>query len=405
MQKELLNLLECPFCAGKLRVENGSTLEQSDAEILHGILLCDCCAFPIVGGIPYLRTGREADAALRCLGEKKHAQALDVLLGKPGGSERLASSALSFQEALAIVNDTPEGVYLLYRFSDPTFIANETMLCALAGQTRDGRILDVCGGTGHLTRSMIRSSGSRAVLADLEFWKLYLAQRFIVPDADIVCCNANEPLPFRAAHFSLTVCADAFHYIWSKRQFASELQRVTTDAGVVALPHVHNALSWNPSQGMPLSPSGYARLFADREVLMFDDAQFLAAALKGETVDFLPKAESAELESAPALAILAMTRPDSLRAQPLRTEAEPQALSLNPLYHQDPSARSRWRRVFPSADYEDEYGACKEYLPDTVELEVNPRRRVNGLPVDQIIDLARRRVLLDLPPKYLLPNS
>jgi uncharacterized protein YbaR (Trm112 family) len=52
MRKDLLQLLECPFCAGELRVEQNSALEQTDTEISQGILVCDCCAYPVVGGIP-----------------------------------------------------------------------------------------------------------------------------------------------------------------------------------------------------------------------------------------------------------------------------------------------------------------------------------------------------------------
>jgi SAM-dependent methyltransferase len=315
---------------------------------------------------------------MSCLGKKRPEQALEGLLAKPGVSERLAPPALTFQEALAFLNGSEEGIYLLHRFSDPSFIASEAVVCAVAQEPkcRAGTILDVCGGTGHLTRSLRRCSGSRVVLADLEFWKLYLAKRFLVPECDPVCCNANEPLPFRRDQFSLVVCGDAFHYIWSKRQFAGEMQRVVGADGAIILPHLHSALSWNPAQGLPLAPSAYPRLFPGMEARLYDEAQFLRAALESGPVDFSRNPLAAELEATPALVLMASRAGEVFRAYPPPDYAGLERFSLNPLYRRDPSIRSRWRRVFSSRQYEDDYGECKEYLPETLELTVDAERKV-----------------------------
>ena len=61
----------------------------------------------------------------------------------------------------------------------------------------------------------------------------------------------------------------------------------------------------------------------------------------------------------------------------------------------------RLRLRFPSEDYEQEYGACRQYLPDTVVLD---RRALSALeagrlPAD-LTELARRRVIVDLPRRY-----
>jgi hypothetical protein len=56
---------------------------------------------------------------------------------------------------------------------------------------------------------------------------------------------------------------------------------------------------------------------------------------------------------------------------------------------------------FPTADYEDEYGACRRYLPDELTL---PRSTIttmrDGIPTDELSDLLRRHVIVDLPNKY-----
>jgi hypothetical protein len=61
----------------------------------------------------------------------------------------------------------------------------------------------------------------------------------------------------------------------------------------------------------------------------------------------------------------------------------------------------RLRLRFPSEDYAEEYGACREYLPDEVivdggTLAALPAAAVSGA----LADLARRRIVLDLPRKY-----
>ena len=61
----------------------------------------------------------------------------------------------------------------------------------------------------------------------------------------------------------------------------------------------------------------------------------------------------------------------------------------------------RFRLRFPSEDYEQEYGACRQYLPDTFVLDRAALDAIAGgrVPPD-MADLVRRRVLVDLPRGY-----
>ena len=129
-----------------------------------------------------------------------------------------------------------------------------------------GRAIDVCGGSGHLTRSLLDLSASPPVLADLYYAKVWLARRFTAPGCEPVCCDGNAPLPFARGAFRFAMCTDAFMYIWTKRQFVGELERLI-DSGAAGPPgaaligHTHNARTWSPSHGQPLSPKAYADLF------------------------------------------------------------------------------------------------------------------------------------------------
>ena len=79
---------------------------------------------------------------------------------------------------------------------------------------------------------------------------------------------------------------------------------------------------------------------------------------------------------------------------------------MNPLYTADGSggnrgAALRFRLRFPSEDYEQEYGACRQYLPDEVTIA---RADLDALAAGRVppaaVELLRRRVVVDLPRRY-----
>jgi hypothetical protein len=105
-----------------------------------------------------------------------------------------------------------------------------------------------------------------------------------------------------------------------------------------------------------------------------------------------------------ALAIVATRHPGVFVRHPVEPvpvmKGEPR---LNPLYVAEPEGdRVRLRLRFPSAHYEEELGAARrEYLPEAVIVD---RRLLAALGAGEfageLIDLARQRVILDLPRKY-----
>ena len=147
-----------------------------------------------------------------------------------------------------------EGGYFLYRFSDPTFIVADAVVRAVAGTAlrSGGRALDICGGSGHLTRTLVELSSPAPVLADLFFAKIWLARRYTAPGCDPICCDGNVPLPFARGAFGYAMCSDAFMFIWTKRQFVSEMFRLvdgSANASAVVINHTHNQLCGAPRTG------------------------------------------------------------------------------------------------------------------------------------------------------------
>ena len=408
MQATLLELLRCPFCGGRLTLHASQTGQSSVQRT--GILCCQCCAFPVVEGIPYLRSGSAAETAMRLLGEEKYEAGFFTLLGlteeQRGPFQGLLQRErpATFRECLAFLCPGPEGDYLFHRFSDPTFLCSQFVLRSLTQDRRltRGRVLDLCGGTGHLTRSLCGLAND-VVLADLSFAKLWLAKRFIAPRCQPVCCDAGEPLPFAPGSYSLVFCSDAFHYVWRRRLLADEMIRLLAEDGTIVLTHLHNLLGDNISAGMPLSPAGYRDLFAGLETRIIKESGVFEDFLARQPLDLSNGCSDEELGNEAALVLAATRLPDLFRRYECRTDQQTRRpLARNPLYAVEQEGEGEvWTLRFPSAGYELEYASCRRYLPPAVRLtaqDLDGLRR--GLPGDNLQALHARHVLLDLPECY-----
>jgi uncharacterized protein YbaR (Trm112 family) len=295
MRVDTLQILRCPFCGGRLEVVTSLFHERAGDEIEHAILGCHCCIFPVVSGIPVMHLDDAANAA------RDHLTA-----GRPDLARRVlfdlddewfarfeaadASDGATFRDVLQALGPTYERGYFLSRFSDPSYVVAHPLLRAVAGTVlrAGGRAIDICGGSGHLTRPMCDLSSSPPVLADLYFAKLWLARRFTAPGCEPVCCNGNNPLPFARGAFRYAMCADAFMFIWHKRLFVGEMLRLTDDgsgSGAAVISHTHNQLQWSPSLGQPLPPRGYSDLFETVEPRLFAETGLFADVVAGRPLD------------------------------------------------------------------------------------------------------------------------
>ena len=397
-----LELLRCPHCGDRLAL--GDRVDDQRGRVLRGVLWDQCAAYPVLAGISYLRADEAGRQALDLMAAGRDDVALAVLLAAEltDGAvavRELLSGDPTFREAVTTLVPGAEALQLLHRFSDPVFRAADVTYRAVAAAVRhDGPVLDLGGGAGHLTRGLIALVDGPVVLADVSFPKLWLARRFLVPDATPVCCDGNTVLPFDDAAFGLVTSSDAFHYVWSRRLLARELRRVRTPDGVLLMTHLHNALVDNPSAGMPLDPAGYRRLFGAGARLV-PEAALLAAALAGGPVAHRARPDD-ELAGSSALAALVTDRelPDVLDGPP---DAVPVPLRLNPLYRRT-GRPEEWELMPPSEHWADEYTDVHRYLPRTTLLpEKLLARAAAGERDEEIVRLRRCSLLLDLPGGYL----
>jgi uncharacterized protein YbaR (Trm112 family) len=425
MRIDTLEFLRCPYCGGRFELDTSQFHNRAGDAVHDGILSCQCCNLPVVDGIPVLHLLQDSTAALDHLRAARPDRARRVMFGLDDEARAdafdavAASSASTYREIVEALGPTFEGGYFLYRFSDPTYLVAQAVVRAVASAVLGGtptssgprRAVDICGGSGHVTRTLLDLTDSPPVLADLYFAKVWLARRFTAPGCEPVCCDGNAPMPFARGAFAFAMCTDAFMYIWTKRQFVGEMERLIDDPrarndapGAVLIGHTHNERTWSPSHGQPLAPEGYAALFETLEPHLFGELGLFADVVKGGPLDLSRRDDAATLDANPALTIVAsrdprVFRPHALPPPPVIASGE---LRLNPLYAQQPDGdRVRLRLQFPNEEYADEYGACRQYLPEELTIDrqtlaLLAAGRVSG----ELVDLVRRKVIVDLPNRY-----
>jgi len=406
MLSTAIDVLRCPYCGGHVSLLADVCHEREAGEITSGILACHCARFPIAGGIAVMTVEGVADTAREQVEAGEAALAVRTMFA--GGEDALADGydrvaaddSLTYRDVVAALGPGfAEGRYFLYRFSDPTFLVADAVVRTLAGVVlRDGgRAIDLCGGSGHLTRTL-QAFTPDAFLMDWSFPKLWLARRYTAPGAQLICGDAHTALPFATNAFRLAVCSDAFHYVWTKALLAHEMARLTGPDGAVAVTHTHNSRQENPSAGMPLPPGAYRELFEDVHGRVFSERTLLEDVVGGK-IDLSRMHADAALDSDPALTIVGSHAGGVFArrgvAPPAHVRGE---LRINPLYVADQGASYALR--FPSEEYEQEYGQCRMYLPERVTFDWDTRDALARGDAGRLAELLARRVVLDLPPRF-----
>jgi len=408
MDLSLLDLLRCPFCGTHLDLVDNEALVRDGSRVLWGVLGCQCCAFPVLDGIPVLIADDPTRAAMHAMEAGRKEEALASVLGLDvSAAERLHAllegATATYRDALEIISPDAEGTYFVYRFSDPTFVLAEALVRAIGAGGRTARAIDLCGGSGHLTRVLAEQCAEPVVVADVFYWKLWLAQRFTAPSCAPICCDANHPLPFAAGTFPLVVLSDAFPYIWHKRLLAGEMLRLAGDRGTILMPHLHSSLGFNFSAGMTLTPEAYRDLFAPAQPRLFRDSDLLGDVLGHTAIDLSRDVTPEQAGDEPSVTLVASRDPDLFRKHAAH---DPGALAgelrVNPLYRvEQRGVQATLTLAFPTPEYEEEFGAVRRYLPETLTLDADLRGALTPSQFGAAYtDLRRRRVLLDTPPRY-----
>jgi SAM-dependent methyltransferase len=349
--------------------------------------------WPVVEGIPYLRLGRDElrEEALSAIRDGSITTALALLLTDRKNETipplafddaMRATAAGSVSEAMERLGYGSMAPYMYHRWCLPSYLSGLALLEAHAAQ---GMTLFEAGcGMGHYLRTWTQRSGP-AIGCDLVFSNLWLARKFVAPEADLVCCDLNFTFPMASNAADICFSQDAFHYFRRKRHVVEEMMRISA-AGIVLLGHVHNAAQANASPGIPLSVHEYVDCI--HPAVMYRDMDLTRAALTG--VPAQPIECAADLSGTQAIGFATNQATDF---QPWLTGPRPGVpLQLNPLLA---SGRPRW----PNTAFEMEFVSEWSYLREmTYPSDASIAAARGG---EAYENETRGQVFLDLPAGWM----
>jgi SAM-dependent methyltransferase len=350
--------------------------------------------WPVVAGIPYLRTGRDdlRDEALDAIDRGDDRMALALLLRDQDDWARIpppsldASSrlvdeinTLSLRQAMERLNFGPVAHYFAHRWSAPTFLSALGLL--ETHWTDPPLVLELACGIGQILRE-VAGHGVAVAGIDVVFSKLWLARHFVVPDAPLVCADVTAGLPLELPGGSTILCHDAFYFMPEQERIAGSLMAAAGRHGSVLIGHAHNIRFEHGIAGRPRTPEEYASLFPGCR--LYHDAELAQGPSPARTPEELAAVEAVSLAWSAAGAC--DTRPIDLHLPPAGSP-----LRLNPLLVRD---GDRLKPAWPTPAFAREYAAAT-YLETDMPREDLLSGTVGSDPLTD--DLARRRILLNLP--------
>ena len=307
--------------------------------------------------------------------------------------------------------NTEMGHYFHCRFGMPRTLA--ALSIAQPMRATPGPLLDVACGAGHLTHFLAYERDDGPVVGvDRDFFRLYLAKRYIAPQAQFACVSADNHLPLADDVFEATLCSDAFHIMQDKAAMLNEFRRVMTDQGSLFLARVANAEK-EPHEGYELDVDGYAGLVSDLPCAMLGEDELLARYLQGMGPDLSRGTDDAGLRQQKWLTLVASPRQE-LFVEHGRFKDWPHAvgrLAVNPVYVEtsaaQPTGRDGTRHfefAFPSDWYEFENNAYRTYASSAFSIPVSLLPDLNQRCTDEAVQrhVARFEVL-GMPDRYVFP--
>ena len=366
---------------------SGAPLREDSA---HSLCEPDGRRWPVVDGIPFLRTGRDdlARETLQRLDRGDETGALAELLrdaddwwnepppDRAALRELVADrDRLSLREAMAALGFGRVGDYFAHRWTDPTFLAGLGLL--QAHWNAPASAFELACGIGHYLR-VFQDQGVAVTGGDVVWAKLWIARHFVVgPAAKLVCFDAAAPWPTAGTRFDLVLCQDAFYFLEPKPAILAKLRAACVPGGALLVGHVHNREAANHSAGAALTAAEADALFPDAAA--YDDAELTRAVAEGRT----PHARSlAGLRAVEAFALA--EAPEAAAPVSLSPSAASPRLRRNPLYRQ---TGDRWKVAWPSPRYQAEYADLATFPPEDASAGPTP-------------DNVRRRVFVELPERW-----
>ncbi|UCE37886.1 MAG: methyltransferase domain-containing protein [Thermoplasmata archaeon] len=451
MKEDTLNLLHCPDCNSAIELRK--VYNKIDNEYIDAVVGCDCTEYPILDGIliykkPSSHDGMSSTAYLierMKAGYPKDAKALPlkresiensllnlhIFLSSLGPLRRSISpiltlvrrrkrrlydkltNKLSFFDIIDMMEPNTWGDYLKHRFSSQTLWSLYPFIHMI--ERKDDRVLDLGCGAGHASFILSKHiKPQNLVCADENYTMLFLAKKIMVKDANFICMDANNPLPFSKDTFSSIIMMDSFHYVSNRAQLARECERILKQNGALLLLHLHNALKENISRGYPLSPSAWSALFKDLNTCIVPESHLIEDFMQKSELDLTKKYNDEIINNADAISI-AGTLDDELIGKYENLDQYIKKMQnpiINPIYDFTRNKdKIMLKRNPPNDVFLTEYPLTKKFLPEkySVPYEISKtlKGRKVGISRDMLqknktfYDMIRKFIIIDSPKGYV----
>lgn len=297
-------------------------------------------------------------------------------------------------------------VHFAFSFGQPRHLAALSIASLI--KNREGAILDLACGPGHLTHYFCTGGdGNRPVVGvDRNFFRLWIARNFVAPGADFVCQWIDRPLPFSTGFFDSALCSDAFHYVLNKAGCIREARRVIVQDGLIGIVRFGNAAQ-EPREGHELTVEGYSRLLGDVPHVLVGEDELVASYLHRMGPDLRCGELPGELADQKWLSAV-LSGAESVFRDHGPVGDWPHAegrLALNPIYLLEGNGSSgeiTMRFEFPSKWYGLENAGYVKYAPETVDVprEVLAALRA-GERTEEVRELIDKFVVVGVPDRYM----
>lgn len=291
--------------------------------------------------------------------------------------------------------------YFLMRFGQPRYLASLSLVGALPAHPKP--VLDLACGFAHIMYHLAqRADRLDSVGVDRNFFQLWVARRYVAPDASYVCADALEPFPFADDAFSATICTDSFHLFPEKSGAMAELRRCAQD-GTVVIDRVGNALL-EPREGDELTPRGYLDLVGTAPHRMVGETALIESYRNGRGPQLAEATPTDRLAEEKWLSLV-ISDSSAIFVDHGTFGRWPHGeghLGINPIYRVEPDGDGVLLRFeFPSTWYAFENAGMLAYHSPGVRLDRHTFEQLRaGAPTARTKELLERFVVLAMPPRY-----
>jgi hypothetical protein len=223
-----------------------------------------------------------------------------------------------------------------------------------------------------------------------------------------VCCDGDYAWPFADGIFQRLFCFDAFHYVYGKKRWLGEAQRVVQPDGPLCIGSIRNALVPQMHEGAFISPDVVAGLMAHDSHVVISDDDVLTRYLQGRGPDLRMKSNCDLPRDSELFSVI--SGPENIFIDHAVHAMPPHVvgmLGVNPLLFKvdEADGRVKFARHFPTEFYRTENEQIERYLPEYMELTTDDhailRRGIQYTALGERLQaLAASAALIDLPSGY-----